>query len=407
MAMKPIGVSQLNAYIKRILQTDPVLSQISVLGEISNLKYHDSGHVYFSLKDSGGKINCFLPHGVAANLSFRLEDGMEVVAMGNVSVFERGGYYSLQIRAVELSGAGDLYLAYEQLKDKLLKEGLFDAAHKKPLCGFPRQIAILTSATGAALQDMLKIIKVRNTVVNVLIYPVLVQGPDAPADIANGIRTINRKYPAIDGMIVGRGGGSLEELWAFNDEKVARSIYESDIPVVSAVGHETDVTIADFVADVRAETPTAAASLIVPDTHELSEYLDFLDGKLHESILYFIEKKTQRLSTLNLDVFRKTIADRTELLGLKIGSTLDLMRNQMDNKLNSFSAVVSERQIVLESLNPKAIMRMGYAAIRSSKNQLITGIDMLHQGDNVSLVLTDGYADATIQQVGRNDDDEK
>jgi len=405
-AMKPIGVSQLNAYIKRILQTDPVLSQVSVLGEISNLKYHDSGHVYFSLKDNGGKINCFLPHGVATILPFRLDDGMEIVAIGNVSVFERGGYYSLQIKNVEISGSGDLNQAYEQLKAKLLKEGLFDAKHKKPLCGFPKQIAILTSATGAALQDMLKIIKARNSVVNVLIYPVLVQGPDASSDIAQGIRTINRLYPHIDGMIVGRGGGSLEELWAFNEEEVARSIYGSKIPVVSAVGHETDVTIADFVADVRAETPTAAAALIVPDTHELMEYLDFLDGKLNENIQYFVEKKTQALNALNMDAFRKSIFSRTELLTLKIMNTRDFMNHRLENKLSGCSSAISELHVLLESLNPKAIMDMGYAAILSDEGQLVTGIDSLHMGEDISVVLADGFAKATINQVGRNKNDQ-
>jgi exodeoxyribonuclease VII large subunit len=401
MAMKPIGVSQLNAYIKRVLQTDPILSQVSVLGEISNLKYHDSGHVYFSLKDQGGKINCFLPAGVAAGMSSELEDGMQIVAIGNVSVFERGGYYSLQIKAVELTGIGDLGAAFEALKKKLLGEGLFDASHKKTLPAFPSKVAIITAQTGAAIQDMIKIISGRNHVVDIVIIPVLVQGPGASASICQGIRTVNDLYPEVDVMIVGRGGGSLEELWAFNEENVARSIFESKIPVISAVGHETDVTIADFVADVRAETPSAAAVLAVPDTKELRIYLDFLQDKIQESVIYWMERKSEHLSRLDLDVFRQGILSKIQLLALRKDTQKEQMQKQLETLLNRHAALMDQYRLVLEHLNPKSIMRRGYAAVTNIKGELITSTATIKANDPLTLVMQDGTANATVTKVER------
>ena len=268
MAIKPVSVSQLNGYIKRILQTDPLLGNVSVVGEVSNLKYHGSGHVYFTLKDANSKISCFLPHDRAEALRYELSEGMEITASGYIYLYERGGSYSLNIRDIEVAGLGNLAIAFEKLKSKLEAEGLFDPAKKKAIPSFPEKIAVVTSETGAAVRDILKIIKNRNNYVDVLIYPVLVQGPAAAGEIAAAINHINEKWPDTDTIITGRGGGSMEELWAFNEEIVARAIYASAIPVISAVGHETDFTIADFVADRRAETPTAAAHMAVPDINE-------------------------------------------------------------------------------------------------------------------------------------------
>lgn len=401
MAMKPIGVSQLNAYIKRVLQTDPILSHVSVLGEISNLKYHDSGHVYFSLKDAGGKINCFLPAGIAAGMDIRLEDGMQIVAIGNVSVFERGGYYSLQIKAVELSGVGDLGAAFEALKKKLLAEGLFDASHKKPLPVFPSKIAIVTAQTGAAVSDMIKIITGRNQVVDILIVPVLVQGPGASASISQGIQDVNEFHPEVDIMIVGRGGGSLEELWAFNEENVARSIYASKIPVISAVGHETDVTIADFVADVRAETPSAAAVLAAPDTGELRIFLDFLEGKLQENMADWLNRKGEQLSRLDLDAFRRGIHARIQLHALRNDTLMDQIQKQMESRLDRLTTSVAQQKLVLEHLNPKSIMSRGYAAIINPQGELITTTEDIQVNDSIALILQDGNANATVTKVER------
>lgn len=401
MAMKPIGVSQLNAYIKRVLQTDPLLNQVAVLGEISNLKYHDSGHVYFSLKDQGGKINCFLPSGVAVSMTVELEDGMEIIAIGNVSVFERGGYYSLQIKAVEISGVGDLGAAFEILKKKLLSEGLFDASHKKRIPGFPSKIAIITAQTGAAVQDMIKIITGRNEVVDILIVPVLVQGPGAADSITQGIQNVNDHFPEVDTIIVGRGGGSLEELWAFNEEKVARAIYGSKIPIISAVGHETDVTIADFVADVRAETPTAAAVMAVPDTKELRTYLDFLESKLQENLQYWIDKKEERLSRLDLSAFQRGILDRIELLSLRNQKQMEQIHRQIEKHVERLYTQMSQNQLVLEHLNPTAIMNRGYAAVSNSAGLLITSIEQVKVNEPISVILRDGKIETLIKKIER------
>jgi exodeoxyribonuclease VII large subunit len=401
MAMKPISVSQLNAYIKRVLQTDPLLNQVAVLGEISNLKYHDSGHVYFSLKDQSGKINCFLPSSIESSMLVELEDGMEIIAIGNVSVFERGGYYSLQVKSVEISGVGDLGIAFETLKKKLLGEGLFDASHKKPLPGFPSKIAIISAQTGAALQDMIKIITSRNEVVDILIVPVLVQGPGAATSISEGIRSVNSKFSDVDTIIVGRGGGSMEELWAFNEEEVARAIYASNIPIISAVGHETDVTIADFVADIRAETPTAAAVLAVPDTKELRTYLDFLDSKLQENLEYCIDKKFERLSRLDLTSFRKGILDRIELLSLRNQKYIEQIQQQTEKQMERRTTLITQSHQVLEHLNPKSIMGRGYAALTTTDGMLITSTEKVQIDDSISIILQDGKLTSRITKIER------
>jgi len=401
MAMKPISVSQLNAYIKRVLQTDPLLNQVAVLGEISNLKYHDSGHVYFSLKDRSGKINCFLPSGVVSSMVVELEDGLEIVAIGNVSVFERGGYYSLQIKAIEISGVGDLGAAFEALKKKLLSEGLFDASHKKSIPGFPSKIAIITAQTGAAVQDMIKIITGRNEMVDILIVPVLVQGPGAAASISEGIQTVNDVFPEVDTIIVGRGGGSLEELWAFNEETVARAIYASKIPIISAVGHETDVTIADFVADVRAETPTAAAVMAVPDTKELRTYLDFLESKLQENLQYWIDKKVERLSRLDLGAFQKGILGRIELLSFRNQKLKEQMHQEVEKYMERLNTKINQNRLILEHLNPTAIMSRGYAALTTADGMLITSAKHIQINDPISVTLRDGKMEALITKIER------
>ena len=259
MGLKPIRVGQLNNYIGRVLKTDPILGNVSVIGEISNLKFHGSGHVYFSLKDEASKVNCFLAASNLERISCPMEEGMEIIASGYISVYERGGYYSLNIRDIEVNGEGQLAIQFEKLKAKLEKEGLFAAENKKLLPAFPSKIAVVTSETGAAVRDIIRTIKNKNDYVDILVYPVLVQGPAAAKDIADAITDINENYRDIDVIIKGRGGGSMEELWAFNEEMVARSIFASEIPVISAVGHETDFTISDFTADFRAATPTRAS----------------------------------------------------------------------------------------------------------------------------------------------------
>jgi len=273
MSQNVLSISQLNEYIRGRMDSDPLLTQVAVRGEISNYKLYPSGHHYFTLKDESSALKCVMFKGNAMRLRFRPENGMKIIAMGRVSVFPRDGAYQLYCTAMAMDGIGDLYAAFEQLKKKLESQGLFDPAYKKPLPKYPGTISIVTSSAGAAVHDMLRILRKRFPLSNVRLLPVRVQGAEAPGEIAAAIQYANY-YKLADLLIVGRGGGSMEDLWAFNDERVAYAIYRSEIPVISAVGHEPDVTISDFVADLRAATPSNAAELAVPDQDSLRQQLD-------------------------------------------------------------------------------------------------------------------------------------
>lgn len=396
MGLKPVSVSQLNSYIKRILQTDPILGNVSVTGELSNVKYHSTGHVYFSLKDEKSTIRCFLPSGNADNIAFRLEDGLEVNVYGYLYLYEKGGYYSINVKDVEESGEGRLMAEFRALKRKLEGEGLFDQEHKKPLPSFPSQIAVVTSATGAAVRDIIKIIKNKNDYVNVLIYPVTVQGPSAAGEIAEAIDDINRRFTDIDVIITGRGGGSIEELWAFNEEKVARSIYKSSIPVISAVGHETDFTIADFVADRRAETPTAAADMAVPDTTELRDYINNLDKELSRSIRIRIQQAENSLNLMNPELFMRQLKSRTVMAQMKCDGIYQQLNSQMDSKLTDFTKRVELAGQVINSSNPDLILARGYAIVRNSQGKIVKNASEVSIGDTIDISLAEGIARATV-----------
>ena len=340
MALKPVTVSQLNEYISRVIGTDPLLGAVVVKGEISNLKYHGSGHVYFSIIDATSKINCFLPRDYAMSLHYPLEDGMEVTLTGSVSVFKKNGTYSLYVKIVEVSGEGNLAIAFEKMKEKLSKEGLFDQSHKKPIPKYPNKIGIVTSATGAAVKDILKILKGRNHLVDVMIFPVLVQGEAASADIAAMLDYINENFDDIDTLIVGRGGGSADDLWAFNEENVARAIYRSEIPIISAVGHEIDFTIADLVADLRAETPTAAAQLVVPDTEQMRKQMEDLKEHLY------------------IQLSNKLMYHR-----LLIDNLAKEMKNCLNGQIAKLENELTQSKLLLEENNPTQILENGYSVL--------------------------------------------
>ncbi|WP_206458096.1 exodeoxyribonuclease VII large subunit [Anaerovorax sp. IOR16] len=376
MALKPVSVSQVNGYIKRILQSDPILGNVSVIGEISNLKYHSSGHVYFTLKDANSKLNCFLAAEYLRNLRYELSDGMEITAHGYLSVYERGGSYSLNVKDVSLSGIGNLSIAFEQSKKKLEAEGLFDTKYKKSLPFFPKKIGVMTSPTGAAVRDIIKIIKSKNNYVNILVYPCLVQGPEAAKDISEGIKNINQKFPDLDVLIIGRGGGSLEELWPFNEEIVARSIFSSVIPIISAVGHETDFTISDFVADFRAETPTAAAQLAIPNTFELQSLCqDFLS-----SIKYGLSRR------LEYDAMRVYMHDKQKLF------------ESFQNRLQYETLRLQQQKEKLEALNPLSIMERGYSILTDKKGNLLNKISQIDLGDQLFVRIKDGRLHCTVDE---------
>ena len=367
MALRLVSVTQLNDYIGRVLQTDPLLGNISVIGEISNLKYHSSGHVYFSLVDEGSKVNCFLPSSYAQTLPWRLGDGMEAVARGYINVFKKGGTYTLFVRSLEVSGDGSLAAAFQLLKDKLQQEGLFDPAHKKPIPVIPKKVGIVTSETGAAVRDILKIIQSRTKMTDVIVFPVLVQGEGAAADISAMLDYINENYTDIDTLIVGRGGGSMEDLWAFNEEPVARAIYRSRIPVISAVGHETDFTISDFAADKRAETPTAAAEMAVPNDDKLKEKLQWH----RQNLLLQLENKVR---------YQRLRADQCRLdLQVLLRSRLDMYRHELE-----------KRRLLLEENSPKRLLARGYAVVESADGRMVASVSDLHEGSDYRIRMQEG-----------------
>ncbi len=380
MALKPVTVSQLNDYISRILTTDPLLGNISVTGEISNLKFHSSGHVYFSLLDENSRINCFLPASYKRNLSYALGDGLEVIVTGYINVYKKGGTYTLFVKNVEVSGEGNLSAAFEILKNKLKNEGLFAPEHKKHLPTFPRKVGVVTSKTGAAVRDITKIIQSRTKMTDIIIFPVLVQGQGAANDIADTIDMINEKFDDIDVLIVGRGGGSSEDLWAFNEEVVARAVYRSKIPVISAVGHEIDITICDFVADKRAETPTAAAEMAVPDDRALE---DFINTKKHELLVQLKNK-----------------ASYSEI---RCRSLYESLKNTMDSKLQILTHIIEQKYISLEENNPKAVLSKGYAVLENTDGQVISSVKNIVPEKRYRLYLKDGSVEITISDLKEGD----
>ena len=380
MALRPVTVTQLNDYIGRVLQTDPLLGNISAIGEISNLKYHSSGHVYFSLIDENSKINCFLPASTAAGLPWQLGDGMEITVRGYINVFKKGGTYTLFVRSIEVSGDGSLAQAFRLLKDKLEREGLFAPEHKKRIPLYPKKIGVVTSETGAAVRDILKIIQSRTRMTDIIVFPVLVQGEDAAADIAGMIDYINDHFHDIDTLIVGRGGGSMEDLWAFNEEIVARAVYRSRIPVISAVGHETDFTIADFTADRRAETPTAAAEMAVPNDQELTEKINMIK----DSLLVHLENRvTSR--RLRIEQHRQE---------------LDVL---LERRLAEERYKLERCRLILEENRPEKILDKGYAMMETEDGQVITSISGLKQGKRYRLRMKDGTVTFTMDGIEREE----
>jgi exodeoxyribonuclease VII large subunit len=374
--LKPVSVSQLNSYIKRILATDPILSNVSVKGEISNLTKHSSGHWYFTLKDETSRINCFLPADRVFGLRFDISEGMELIVYGSVSVYERGGSYSVYVRDIDVQGEGSLKIAFENLRRKLEAEGLFDPDVKRPIPEFPKRIGVLTSPTGAAVHDIITTVKRRNPLVDVLIYPCIVQGPEAAASIVNGLAEMNKLFPDLDVIIAGRGGGSAEDLWCFNEESVARAIRASEIPVISAVGHEVDFTIADFAADLRGATPTAAAELAVPHMAALIDTLQ----------LYTPQRLYQNLQTgfenygLSLQRLRDSVENSIRSRIREAESRLELLKNDADLS------------------NPMNVLDKGYAMAKKG-GEWVERAAAFAKGDSLDLRFKDGTLVCLVQEV--------
>ena len=397
MERRIISVSELNGVVKLLLDNDPLLRNLAVRGELSNYKIYPSGHHYFTLKDPEGALRCVMFKGSALRLRFRPENGMKVVVTGRVSVFPRDGAYQLYAEEMIPEGAGDLAVAFEQLKARLYAEGLFDPARKKPLPEYPERIAIVTSPAGAAVHDMIRILRRRYPLAKVILLPVRVQGAEAPAEIAGAIRYADR-WQIGDVIITGRGGGSLEDLWAFNDERVARAISACKIPVISAVGHEPDVTISDFVADVRASTPSHAAETAVPDQMELRRFLLSSQQRLTKSQEKRLAAERQRLAdfaakrcltepTAFIQDKRMELVHRQQRLG-------DLSQGQLVRKRQRFAAISA----ALDAMSPLKVLGRGYAVARDAEGRILKTYRDISVGDTVTVTLGEGGFTSRVEQ---------
>lgn len=392
--MAIVTVSQLNNYMKRYVENNVHLTKLYVKGEISNYKKHYSGHIYLTLKDEGSCIKAVMFKHSASSLKFELQNGMCVIAFGNVSVYERDGQYQLYIDSMTPDGVGELYVKYEQLKEKLEDEGLFDASHKKSIPKYPCSIGVVTSPTGAAVRDIINVISRRYSLADIYIYPAQVQGIGAGQTVADGIAFFN-KHKNVDVIISGRGGGSIEDLWAFNEEIVARAIYSSEIPIISAVGHETDFTIADFVADLRVPTPSAAAEMAVPNEIELKSSLQMTSGKLLASLNHLCQIKRSKLeqvtSSKAFREFSSVLDDKRLLVDSLIRECILVCERIITKERNRYVSFASK----LEAMNPMSVLNRGYSIV--TKNSIsVKSAAELSVGDRLNLVLSDGSVDCQV-----------
>ncbi len=393
-----LSVTELNKYIKRLIEKDSLMSKVTVAGELSNFTDHKkTGHFYMTLKDNSSAIKAVMFKDAASKVLFRPENGMEVILTGRISVFERDGAYQLYVTRMEPVGLGALHLAYEQLKSKLEEEGLFDARYKKPIPKLPTKVGVVTAPDGAAVQDIINVLGRRFPLAKVLVCPALVQGENAAPDIVRGIEYFNDKKPC-DVLIVGRGDGGIEDLWAFNDERVARAIFKSNIPIISAVGHETDFTIADFVADLRAPTPSAAAELAVPDMLTLKHRFANLDERMYFLFSKNIERKRERLRNLSE---RKVLTDPKNYIEdrrMFLLSQENALNNRFEMLLANKKLILGAKAAKLEALSPLAVLSRGYAIARGDSGAIKT-VKQVKKNDKITMTLADGDIVASVEEV--------
>ena len=401
MAQQVLSITQINEYIRTLMDSDALLTGLAVKGEISNYKMYPSGHHYFTLKDEGGALKCVMFKGSAMRLKFRPENGMKVVAMGKITVYPRDGAYQLYCTGLILDGVGDLYAAFEQLKSKLAAQGLFDLSHKKPIPKYPGTIGIITSSAGAAVHDMLRILKKRYPLTQVRLLPVRVQGVEAPGEIAAAIGYANY-FQLADLLIVGRGGGSIEDLWAFNDERVAYAIYHSQIPVISAVGHEPDVTISDFVADLRAATPSNAAELAVPDQDAIRQNLDSISAVMTNLLSRQLKNARRQLSILSqspsLTSPDQYILQRRKTMELLKGRVFTAQTRIIHNHKQKFIAATAK----LDAMSPLKVLTRGYAMAQNESGIVVRSVEQAKIGENLLVSVSDGVLTTTVTDIKEN-----
>lgn len=396
------SVTEVNSYIKRMFEQDFVLNNVYIKGEISNCKYHTSGHIYFTLKDQGGVMACVMFAGNRRGLNFKLEEGLKVTAFGTVNVYERDGKYQLYVREVKMDGQGDLYKRFELLKAELLEMGMFDASYKKPLPRFALKVGIVTAKTGAAIQDIINVSTRRNPHVQLYLYPAIVQGAEAAPTIVAGIKALDQL--GLDVIIVGRGGGSLEDLWAFNEESVARAIFACNTPIISAVGHETDTTIADYVSDMRAPTPSAAAELAVFDYDSyLAEVNGYL-GLLNKTMRNKYRATKDLLAQYSLRVKHLSPSNRIMIKRQEIDDILNRMSDKMKLKLERKRHELSIGVQRLEGLSPLNKLKSGYSYVSLDDGSTLKSVEQINKDDNIEIFLLDGCVNAKVDNIVKKDD---
>ena len=412
------SVTQVNSYIKNMFSQDFLLRRLSVKGEVSNCKYHTSGHIYFTLKDRGGTLSAVMFAGQRRGLQFRLEEGQQVVVKGTVDVYERDGKYQLYAQEIELAGRGDLYVKFEKLLRELEEMGMFDAQYKRPIPKYAKRVGIVTAPTGAAIRDIINISRRRNPYVQLVLYPALVQGEGAKDSIVQGIRTLDAM--GLDVLIVGRGGGSIEDLWAFNEEDVARAIFACETPVISAVGHETDVTIADYVADLRAPTPSAAAELAVFDYGQFLSDLEARKRKLDREMGFFLDSVKERLKREELKIQihhpqriihekRQRLADIEDAMNRRLAKMLDDSRLNVTGKADTLERIMERRleqdkkRLALASgklwgLSPLKKLGQGYGFVTDEAGERLASVKQAPVGSRIHVQVADGKLTATVDK---------
>ncbi len=391
-----VTVTQLNNYVKRVLENNTYLKNIWIKGEISNLKQHSSGHIYLTLKDEGSVLRAVMFRSAALSLRFLPENGMKILARGRISVYERDGQYQLYIEEMQPDGIGALYIAYEQLKSKLSEEGLFDERFKKPIPKYPETVGVITAATGAAVRDIINVLKRRYPLAKIKLRPVTVQGETSAKEIANAISFFN-EHRLADVLIVGRGGGSIEDLWSFNEEIVARAVFASDIPIISAVGHETDFTICDFVADLRAPTPSAAAEVAVPSASSLFEKISSAKTALIYHMNHKLERNLQLLERMvhspALSSFDGLISD----LNMRLAQAEKALEQAIETKLRQKSDNMAMLLGKLDALSPLKVLSRGYSLATTKDGALLTSKKQVNAGDEISVRLNDGSINCEVK----------
>lgn len=389
-----LTVTEVNLYIKQVIARDDILNNVLVKGEISNFKAHYSGHMYMSLKDETGVIRAVMFKSAASKLEFKPQNGMKIIARGRIGVYERDGQYQLYIEHMEQEGVGDLYTAFERLKQKLMDEGLFSPEHKKPLPKYPRRIGVVTAPTGAAIRDILNILSRRFSYSDVVLYPVLVQGESSAASIVSAIEYFNAVDDA-DVLIVGRGGGSIEDLWSFNEECVARAIFASHIPVISAVGHEVDFTISDFVADLRAPTPSAAAELVVPSKAELMDKFGNVYKRMYRCAMQIIERRRMQVKHLADSRVLRNPLEKINEDRIRIDNLTKVFINAANRLLDGKKQNLAVLSSKLDALSPLSSIERGFSMVRKD-GRLVKSVEQVSSGDTIEVLVSDGGISATV-----------